>query len=182
MRHQLRSMLRRATRARPKPPLRRRLSFKGELLLALLPTAAVLIVLAMVDSLTEQRLLFSSLASSAFLIYLDPGHSMNTVRTLVSAQMMAAVLGLVTNLLMGSGYLPASLAMVLTIVAMIGFNVAHPPAVSTAMSFALRAGTASNVAIFGLAVAVTAVLVVLEQVALWLLRHQSHDAAVLSPD
>ncbi len=162
--------------------LRRRLDLKGELLLALLPTVTVLIVLAMVDGLTRQRLLFSSLASSAFLIYLDPEHSMNEVKTLVSAQMLAATLGLLTYLLLGNGYIPAALAMVLTIVGMIALNVAHPPAVSTAMSFALRAGSTSNVAIFGLAVAVTAVLVVLEQVALWLLRRQSHDAAVLSPD
>lgn len=162
--------------------LRRRLDLKGELLLALLPTATVLIVLALVEGLTRQRLLFSSLASSAFLIYLDPEHSMNGVRTLVSAQLLAAVLGLLTYLLLGSGYISAAAAMVATIFLMIVLNVAHPPAVSTAMSFALRAGKESNLAIFGLAVGITAILVLLEQAALWLMRRQSQDAAVLTPD
>ncbi|HEX2201831.1 MAG TPA: HPP family protein [Longimicrobium sp.] len=158
--------------------LRRRLDMKGELVLALLPTATVLGVLALVEALTQQRLLFASLASSAFLIYLDPQHGMNSVRTLVLAQMLAAAVGLAAFVALGPGYLAAALAMVVTIVATILLDAVHPPAVSTALSFALRAGDESNVALFGMAVAITAVLVGLERAALWLLaryaaRHPS---------
>jgi hypothetical protein len=52
--------------------LRRRLGLKGVFALALLPTLMVLSVLGLVETLGRQRLLFASLASSAFLIYLDP--------------------------------------------------------------------------------------------------------------
>jgi hypothetical protein len=54
--------------------LRQRLDLKGELALAAAPTLIVLIVLAFVEVLSRQRLLFASLASGAFLIYLDPQH------------------------------------------------------------------------------------------------------------
>jgi hypothetical protein len=77
----------RPTEIQTKP---RRMRLKDELLLALLPTAAVLLTLALVESLGGQHLLCATLASSAFLIYLDPEHETNAVRTLVLSQMMAA--------------------------------------------------------------------------------------------
>ena len=154
--------------------LRKRLSLRGELMLAALPTATVLLVLLLVEVLSEQRLLFASLASSAFLIYLDPQHGMNTVRTLVVAQMGGALLGVATFLVLGPGYGGAAVAMVLTILLMILADAVHPPAVSTALSFALRAGDESNVLLFGLAVAITAVLVLLQRAALWILARYAH--------
>ena len=122
-------------------PDRRRLRLADELLLALLPTAAVLLVLAAVEALSRQRLLFASLASSAFLIYLDPRHGTNAVRTLVVAQLSAALLGLAAFLLLGPGYAAAGVGMVAAIVLMILLDAVHPPAVSTALSFALCAAT-----------------------------------------
>jgi CBS-domain-containing membrane protein len=154
--------------------IRRRLHLGGELMLAALPTATVLLVLLLVEVLSEQRLLFASLASSAFLIYLDPQHGMNSVRSLVIAQMGGALLGVSTFFLMGPGYDAAALAMVLTILLMILSDAVHPPAVSTALSFALRAGDESNVLLFALAVGITAVLVLLERVALWMLSRYAH--------
>lgn len=50
--------------------LRSRLDLKGELALATAPTVLILTVLALVEALSRQHLLFVSLASSAFLIYL----------------------------------------------------------------------------------------------------------------
>jgi CBS-domain-containing membrane protein len=149
--------------------LRQRLDLKGELILALLPTVTVLAVLGMVELVTQQRLLFASLASSAFLIYLDPQHGTNSVRTLVLSQMVAALTGWGTFVILGDGYISGGTAMVLTILIMIIADVVHPPAVSTAMAFALRSGDASNVALFGLAVVITATLVVMERIALWLI-------------
>lgn len=144
---------------------RKRLTLRGELILALFPTLTVLVVLAAVEVVAEQRLLFASLASSAFLIYLDPEHGTNTVRTLVLAHVIAAVLGWVTYWTMGPGYLSAGTAMVGTILLMILVDAVHPPAVATAMGFALRAGEASNLVLFGLALGITVVLVVLQRVA-----------------
>ncbi|HEY9738050.1 MAG TPA: HPP family protein [Trichocoleus sp.] len=152
--------------------LRRRLTLKGEFALAMAPTAVVLGVLALVEALSQQRLLFASLASSAFLIYLDPQHGTNSVRTLLVAQLLAAGLGFATFMLLGSGYLSGGTAMVLTIVLMILLDVVHPPAVATSLSFALRAENANNLVLFGLAVGITATLVLLEKLSLWVLaRH-----------
>lgn len=146
---------------------RRRLSLRHELLLASLPTATVLVVLAVVEAVTEQRLLFASLASSAFLIYLDPEHGANRVRALVASQLLASAVGWALYVTLGAGYPAAGIALVVTILGMIVLDVVHPPAVATAMSFALRAGDASNVVLFALALAITAALVVLQRFAVW---------------
>lgn len=150
--------------------LRRRLGIKGELLLAIAPTVVALTVLALVEALSRQRLLFASLAASAFLIYLDPQHGTNSVRTLVLSQLMAAVIGWLTFVSFGSGYLAAGSAMISsTIVLMIVLDIMHPPAVATSLSFALKAGNENNLILFGLAVGITALLVGLERLALWLI-------------
>lgn len=149
--------------------LRRRLTLKDEFILAVLPTLVILGVLGLVEVLSQQRLLFASLAASAFLIYLDPQHGTNRIHVLVVSQMMAATIGLIVYLGLGSGYASAGIAMVLNIILMITLDVVHPPAVSTSVSFALRAGDTSNLILFGLAVGITAVLVVLQRAAVWLL-------------
>lgn len=146
---------------------RQRLSFRHELALAALPTATTLGMLAMVEALTEQRLLFASLASSAFLIYLDPEHGANRLRALVGSQLLAAVIGWGGYVTLGGGYTSAGVALVATIVLMILGDIVHPPAVATAMSFALRAGEASNLVLFTLALSITVVLVVLQRLAMW---------------
>ena len=57
--------------------LRQRLSLKEELMLAIAPTFTILSVMAFVEVLSRQRLLFAPLAASAFLVYLDPRHGCN---------------------------------------------------------------------------------------------------------
>ncbi|MBW3587507.1 MAG: HPP family protein, partial [Cyanobacteria bacterium 0813] len=98
---------------------RRRLKLPGEFLLALLATARVLTALALVEVMSRQRLLFASLASSSFLIYLDPQDGTNAVRTLVTSHMMAATIGWLTYLIVGPGSPSAGAAMVITIVLII---------------------------------------------------------------
>jgi CBS-domain-containing membrane protein len=149
--------------------LRRHLDLRHELALAIPPTVTVLAVLALVEVFSRQRLLFASLASSAFLIYLDPEHGTNNVRTLVVSQLPAAAIGWALYAALGPGYLAGGGAMVATMVVMIVLDAVHPPAVATAMSFALRAGSETNLVLFGLAVGMTAVLVVVQRLALWLL-------------
>lgn len=138
-------------------------------MLLLLPTATVLAVMGLVEALTTQRLLFASLASSAFLIYLDPRHPANGARTLLTAQPAAALLGFGAADLLGRGYLAAAAAMLAAIAAMALPDALHPPAVSTAPAFALKAGPESNLGLFALAAGVTAALVVVERASLWLL-------------
>ncbi len=149
--------------------LRRGLGTSGELMLAILPTATMLAVMGLVEMLSTQRLLFASLASSAFLIYLDPTHVTNTVRTLSISHVSAALLGWSAYLLIGPGYLSAGTAMVATIAITILARAVHPPAVSTAMSFGLRAGDTSDLALFLLALAILGALIVLQRSALWTL-------------
>jgi CBS-domain-containing membrane protein len=144
---------------------RRRLPVGGELLLATLPTLVVLGGLGVLEVFSRQRLLFASLASSAFLIYLDPEHGTNTMRSLVTSHLIAAVAGLATYSLFGGGHLAGGSAMVVTIV----LDVIHPPAVSTALSFAFCAGAEQSLVLFGLALGLIAVLVVLQRTLLWLL-------------
>jgi CBS-domain-containing membrane protein len=148
---------------------RRRLALRHELLLALLPTSIVLLVLFFVEMLSEQRLLFASLASSAFLIYLDPEHGTNRIRTLLTSQGIAAVLGFASHFVLDAGYAAGGIAMVGTIILMIVLDAVHPPAVSTSLAFAFRAGDESNLVIFALALGITATLVVLERAAMWMM-------------
>ena len=133
----------------------------------------VLVVLALVEVLSWQCLLFASLASSAFLIYLDPFHGMNTVRALVGALLLAALMGLLTFWVFGHSYVAAGSAMIVTIVLMILLDMVHPPAVGTALSFAFQTGAESTLVLFMLALSITAVLVILERVTLWLLARLS---------
>lgn len=150
------------------PSRRRRLGLRRELILAVAPTLTVLLVLALVEAVSRQRLLFASLASSAFLIYLDPQHSVNQARTLLLSQLGAASIGMLSFLILGPGYVSAGTAMVLAIVAMILCDAVHPPAVATALSFGLKAGDTSNLALFCLALGITAVLLGLQKLTLWL--------------
>ena len=142
--------------------LRQRLRLRDELLLAFVPTATVLIVFAAVEALSNQRLLFASLASSAFLIYLDPEHGTNRVRTLAISQCGAAVLGYIAFAAIGPSYAAGAAAMVATIALMIVADAVHPPAVATALAFAFRTGDERNLVLFALAVALVVVLVLTE--------------------
>lgn len=152
--------------------IRRRFGTRDEIKLALLPTAVVLLVFILVEELSNQRLLFASLASSAFLIYLDPEHGTNRVRTLVISQMLAAGIGLGLYLLFGPHYYTAAVSMILTIFLMVLLDAMHPPSVATALSFAFNAGNESNILLFGLAVVITAILVGLAKAMVWLIAKQ----------
>ncbi len=151
----------------PEKPLH---PLRAQLALALLPTIIVLAVFAVVDVWARQRLLFASLASSAFLIYLDPEHRTNSTRTLIIAQGGAAVAGFAAHLLLGPTFWAAGVAMVVVIYGMIFVGAMHPPAVATALSFALSAGRGGGLALFGLCLGLIVILVLLQRASMWLLR------------
>jgi CBS-domain-containing membrane protein len=158
----------RARSTRQRAP--RRGGLKGELALAALPTLTVMGVFLLVEVFTRQTFLFASLASSAFLIYKEPGNSMNQVKTLVPAHLTAAVVGLGTFFLFGEGYLAGTLSMALTITLLIALGIVHPPAVSSSLAFAFRAHQESEFVIFLLAVLMVAVLFVIERITVRLLH------------
>lgn len=140
-------------------------------MLVLLPTATVLGTLFFLETFSRQQILFTSLASSAFLIYLDPEHVMNRVRTLVIAQPLALLIGYAAHLLIPGDYPAAGVGMVLTIVVMVLLDAVHPPAVSTSLLFAFHDYSEHTLVLFGLALGMTLVLVGLEQTAVWLMHH-----------
>lgn len=149
--------------------VRTRLSTRGELMLAVAPTLTVLAMLFLLEKFSRQQVLFASLASSAFLIYLDPGHGANRTRTLVISQSAAALLGFGFYALLGAGYGAAALALLGTIVLMIALDATHPPAVSTALSFAFRPSHENDLLLFGLALSLILMLVALQRWSVWLL-------------
>ncbi|WP_207496749.1 HPP family protein [Aridibaculum aurantiacum] len=153
--------------------MRWRYDVKTELALAFLPTITVVLVLLLIESFSHQRLLFASLASSAFLIYLDPRHEMNNIKTLSISQTSAALLGFVVYLAAGSGYDSAAIAMILSIAVMIFLKAMHPPAVSTALSFAFREADGSNLLLFLTALSLLVVLIVLQRISIWLIRKEA---------
>jgi CBS-domain-containing membrane protein len=140
------------------------------LLLALLPTATVLPILGVIEALGGHHLLCSSLASSAFLIFLDPRNEMNGVRALVVSQMTAAGAGWAMWLLLGGGYATSVSAIPLAILLMSLLKAVHPPAVSTALAFAMHLDPPGSFVLFALAVVITALLVVLQRALSWLIR------------
>ena len=148
--------------------IRRRFGRREELALALLPTTIVLLVFGFVQAWSKQELLFASLASSAFLIYLDPKHATNSARTLVISQILSALIGFAAFYVFGPGYLSAASAMVLAIIAMISLDAVHPPAVSTALAFGFRQTNENNLTLFVLSVFLIVLLVALQRVSLYL--------------
>jgi CBS-domain-containing membrane protein len=147
----------------------RRLSVRDKLLLALLPTATVLLMLGVIEAFGRHHLLCASMASSAFLIYWDPGNEMNGVHAVVVSQMTAAGVGWLMWLLLGGGYAAAACAIPLAILLMILLKAVHPPAVSTALAFAMRLDPTGSFVLFAIAVGITALLVVLQRAVSWLI-------------
>jgi len=149
----------------------RRGGLASELLLAVPPTLAVLAALWLTETLIHRRVVFAALAASAFLIYRDPKHQMNNVRVMVTAHLCGAALGLGAELLLGPNYTAGAVAMVATILTLIVLDAVHPPAIATSLGFAILPNQEGVLGVFLLALAVVAVLVVLQRLALVMLRH-----------
>ena len=148
----------------------RRGGLGGELLLAALPTLIVLATVSLLSALRHERILFASLASSAFLIYRDPAHPMNGVRTMVGAHLVAVACGVGAALLLGAGYAAVAAAMLGTILILVLANLVHPPAISTALGFAFFAHQTDAAGVFLLSLGLLAALVILQRSATWAVR------------
>jgi CBS-domain-containing membrane protein len=158
-------------------------SVRDNLLRALLPTGTVLPVIAILEPFGRHHLMCSSLASSAYLIYADPGHEMNGARSLVISQMTAAGVGWLMWLLLGGGFAAAAIAIPLAILLMILLKSVYPPvtvhspAVSTALAFAMHPEPSGGFVLFAIAVGITALLVVLQRTLSWLVRRRTLNGA-----
>jgi CBS-domain-containing membrane protein len=150
---------------------------KTEIVLAILPALMVIAVLMLLEAFSKQQLLFSSLTSSAFLIYLDPKHPTNSVRTLVIAQITAAVIGYLVILLLCPGYGPAALSMIVAIMVMILAKAMHPPAVTTSLIFAFQYNKPDTLMLFLLATVLLVLLIVLQRTSLWLMKRTKHKSS-----
>lgn len=150
----------------------RRFDLKTELILATLPTAIIVAVLLLLKAFSKQELLFASLASSAFLIYLDPKNPANSIRTLLIAQTAAAIVGYVVYIFAGPGYLSAALSMVVIVLLMIFTKAMHPPAVASALNFAFQHTKPDTLALFLFALLLLVLLIIIQRISLWLVRRK----------
>lgn len=148
----------------------RRYDLQTDILLAIIPAGIMIAVLLLLNFFGRQELLFSSLASSAFLIYLDPKHPTNNVRTLLIAQLSAAIIGYLVYVVVGAGYVSAAISMVIAILVMLLAKAMHPPAVSTSLVFAFVHTKVNTLLMFFFAVLLLVILVVLQRASLWLIK------------
>jgi CBS-domain-containing membrane protein len=144
----------------------RRGGIKGELALAIPPTLVVIGVIFLIEGVTKQKLLFASLAASAFLIYYDPMNRINSVRVMVVAQLLGFIFGFGAAMALGPGYVAGAIAMAATIVSLILLDIVHPPAVSTALGFAFVSTKDKALLIFLVALILIAALVLLQRTAI----------------
>lgn len=149
-------------RSAPLWPVHRR-TLRNELLLALLPTMIVLGILIGLRLLAQQRILFASLATSAFLIYRDPRGIANRMSVFVPAHLIGLLTGLGVSLILGSSYAAAAVAMALTIFVLVLMQLVYSPAIATSLIFAFREQDAKTAALFVLALVMLVALVVMQR-------------------
>jgi CBS-domain-containing membrane protein len=101
---------------------------------------------------------------------------MNEAQVMIPTHITASLVGFASFLVFGEGYLSGALAMGLTITILILFSIVHPPAVSISLIFAFRAQRAKTLLLCSLALAMVAVLYVLQRVAVALLHRLMTDS------
>lgn len=139
--------------------MRKEQSLKPRLLLALLPLAIVFILLG-IEVFVRQHVLFTSLVSSVFLIYLLPKHPMNDSLTLVISQGLAA--------LVGYGSFWFTLLLVL-------LGRLHPPAIATSLIFNYRTHDESDLMLFGLLLGLIGMLFLMKKFLSFMNGRQAPD-------
>ena len=113
---------------------------------------------AVVQFGAHTRVLFAPLAASAFLIYNAPQERSNDARVIVASQLIGAAFGLGVAAFGHPGYASEATAMLLTISALISFDLLHAPAVPTALIFADAPVVLDNVAFFAIDLAILVAL------------------------
>jgi CBS-domain-containing membrane protein len=154
----------------------RRFDLKTEVALATVPVAMIIAVLMLLETFSKQQLVFSPLASSAFLIYLDPRHPTNSTRTLIIAQASTAIIGYVAYLIAGSGYLSAAISMIIAVSVVLLTKAMHPPAVSSALIFAFQYTKPNTLMLFLFALLLLVITIVLQRISIWIIKKKERKA------
>lgn len=156
---------------------RARVGIVRELGFAVPPTFTVVAVIFLIQGLTNQRLLFASLAGSAFLIYYEPMHHMNTLRVVILSQLIGAFGGVVVSMVIGPGYVAAVVAMTGAILLLIALNLVHPPAIATSLAFAFVPVKERTLFLFLASLIMLATLVLVQRLAIWSYHRMTADDA-----
>jgi CBS-domain-containing membrane protein len=163
---------------RARPPVRR--AYRGglwaELLLAFVPTGFVIGIFVGISHFGRQPVLFISLATSAFRIYLDPRGLMNQARVFLPAHLIGLSLGLLSSLLFRDPYVSGAIAMGLTIFLMVLLRIMFEPAIATSLIFAFRLYGERDVILFLFGVAMLAVLILIQRATSYLVHRVSGEA------
>jgi hypothetical protein len=152
---------------------------RGELLLAIPPTVVMLLAVVLLETLRHERILFASLAASAYLIYRDPVHPMNGVRVMVGAHSVAVVTGVSCGAGLRGGHPGDGRD------AAGAHRVSHCPSPGGIHGARLRlfARPIEAAGLFVVALSMIAVLIVLQRTALWTLRRlQAHTPPAKEAD
>ena len=161
-------------------PPRPRWTLWQRCVLATGPTTVILVVYALVESFGHASLLYTSLAASAFLVYLGPRLRVNLIGTLLASQLFAASMGTAAFFAFDGGYLAAGFAMGLTIFFMVLTDMIHPPAVGTALLFGFRAENLENLLLFFVSVLIVVGLVLAQRfVTQALKRKRTHSKPIV---
>lgn len=132
-------------------------NFLKRFLLALYPLVIAYIIMG-VEMFARQHILFTSLISSIFLIYVRHKDPMNNGLTLIISQVLAAVIGYVSYRIGGENYLTACITVFVVAVALISLNRLHPPAIVTSLIFQFRTHSVSDLELFALLLSLVIVL------------------------
>lgn len=136
---------------------------KHRLLLASFPIIIVLIVLE-IEVVVRQHLLFTSLISSVFLIYLKPKDSMNDTLTIAISQVLAALTGYAFYSFFGVSYWVGASTLIVVTLLLVALNRFHPPAITTSLIFNYRTHQESDLTLFLLLLGLIILLFFLKEV------------------
>jgi CBS-domain-containing membrane protein len=130
--------------------------------LVLFPIAIVLILLG-VEILTRHHILFTSLVSSIFLIYVNPEDPMNDTLTILVSQILATGVGYTSYLLLGDSYWAGCVTVISVTFILVGIDKLHPPAIATSLIFNYRTHSQSDLVLFGLLIGLIAILFLMKK-------------------
>lgn len=156
------------------PDAAARLAPAQRLVLAGFVAGTVLLIVAATDAISRQPALLASIASGTLHVYLDAIHRRRSVRAVLIGHLTAGSAAWLMHLAVGTGYAAAGGTLLVTVAAMVLLDAIHPPAASTALSFAFRSGHTPNHALFLSVLVIAASLAMLDwglaAVSRWLLR------------
>ncbi len=120
-------------------------------------------ILLGVEILMRQHILFTSLVSSIFLIYVKPKDPMNDTLTILISQVLATTIGYSSFLLLGDSYLAGCATVTAITFLLVGIDRLHPPAVATSLIFNYRTHAESDFVLFGLLIGLIGVLFLMKK-------------------